>query len=85
MIELTTGWNLGKGPCGPTCSVDSVGNNISPALTGTTAVKKVINGTVVPIRPTITGHVSAVSEYEGWEQESATFRVELSLVDETIR
>ena len=86
MIELTTGWDLGKGPCGPTCSKDSIGNTISSsALMRSTTIMKTINGTEVPIQTTITEHVSAVSEYERWEQETATFRVELNLVEEKIR
>jgi len=85
-IELTTGWDLGKGPCGPTCSEESVGKTISSsALTGATTVKKTINGNEVPIQTTIIGHVSGVSESEDWEQETATFKVELNQVDEKIR
>jgi len=86
MVELTTGWNLGKGPCGPACSEESVGKTISSsAVPGTTTVKKTVNGIEVPIQPTITGHVLSVSESEGWEQETATFKVELNLGEEKIR
>jgi len=83
---LITGWDLGKGPCGPACSKDSVGNIISSsALMGTTTVLRTMNGTNAPINVSITEHVLAVSDTEVWEQELATFKVDLNKIEEKIR